>query len=306
MRSLIVGLFLFAHFLFAQPQPTPPPVDSMMHWRDATIALGKVVTTGNEKKFVVSGTAVVVAADDERACLLTAKHMVQNPETGANEQTLWMRMTSEKGEEEEPVPLTLFNKQGNQVWVGLPNNDLAVIPVPFDKIKVRPIHAVPLRDFAQSGDDVYQGAQVLVLGYPQFFRRPDETDPYSTSPIARSGIVAWTDPGDPVDRPFLVDSNLYGGNSGGPVFKVRQGFDRSGNFNVGNVGYTFIGIVSKGPRTAVGIQVGNDNVVRRNQITGQNEPYYANVPYVGGIAIIEPAAKARELITEVLHLPVAK
>jgi hypothetical protein len=66
MRPLIVGLFLFAHYLFAQAQSNSLPVDSMMHWRDATIALGKVVTTGPEKKFVVSGTAVVVAVDAQR------------------------------------------------------------------------------------------------------------------------------------------------------------------------------------------------------------------------------------------------
>jgi hypothetical protein len=148
-------------------------------------------------------------------------------------------------------------------------------------------------------EDVFQGAQILVLGFPQVFRNPDQTNPYSTLPIARTGIVAWTDPADPLGKPFLVDANLYGGNSGGPVFRVRNGFDKYGNFNLGTGGLEFIGIVSQGPTTPAPVIAGNGFVTQPNPQTGVPDNEYAIVPYVGGIGVVEPASKARQLLEQV-------
>jgi hypothetical protein len=114
-------------------------------------------------------------------------------------------------------------------------SDLAVISLPSPQLGFLPskVDGVFISDFAQSQDDIYQGAKVLVLGYPQFLRKPDDTNPYSTTPVARNGIIAWVDPSDPLSKPFLVDANLYGGNSGGPVFAVKNGFDKYGTFSIG-------------------------------------------------------------------------
>src|ERR1019366_3596896 len=143
---------------------------------------------------------------------------------------------------------------------------------------------------------VFQGAQVMVLGYPQVFNNPDRTNPYSTSPVARAGVIAWTDPADSLGKPFLVDANLYGGNSGGPVFRVKSGFDKFGSFNVGGPRLEFIGIVSDGPITAAPVITSSGIVTRPNPLTGLPENEVAAVPYVGGIGVIEPASKALELL----------
>ena len=201
-----------------------------------------------------------------------------------------------------PIQLSLFDPQGRNVWVALPNNDLAVIPLPFAQLTGKPISAVQVQDFASSPDDVFQGAQILVLGYPQVFRNPDRTNPYSTSPVARAGVIAWVDPNDPLGKPFLADANLYGGNSGGPVFRVKNGFDKFGNFNLGGRTLQFIGIVSRGPSTAAPVVTGNGFVTQPNPQTGIPENEYAIVPYVGGIGIIEPASKARALLESVFSV----
>lgn len=234
----------------SSPTPRPPCPDPGQFWRDATVALGQVVQIGGQSKFVVSGTGVIVALDDKRGCILTARHMLVDPATGMVTRFLWMRISTVHGEEEEPVPLSLFDPLGHNIWVALPDNDLAVIPIPFSAFAGRKISAVPVSNFVSNPDDIFQGAQVLVLGFPQVFRNPDQTNPYSTVPIARTGIVAWIDPTDPLGNPFLVDANLYGGNSGGPVFRVRNGFDKYGNFNIGTGGLEFIGIVSRGASCA--------------------------------------------------------
>jgi hypothetical protein len=286
--------------------PSQPPVaqaDPGAFWRDATVALGNLVTVGTESKFIVTGTAVVVALDTHRGCLLTARHMLIDPVNGQVTRSLWMRRTSEHGEEMPPIQLSLFDNQGRNIWIALPDNDLAVIPLPFAQLTGKPISAVQVQDFVSNSDDVFQGAQVLVLGYPQVFRRPDQTNPYSTSPIARAGVIAWTDPTDSLGKPFLVDANLYGGNSGGPVFRVKSGFDKFGNFNVGGPKLEFIGIVSQGPIMTAPVVAGNGVVTQPNPQTGIPENEYAVVPYVGGIGVIEPASKARALLQSVFATP---
>jgi hypothetical protein len=315
MKKLAISVFFVCSLRMLlgqapqQPLPPHPPIaqaDPGAFWRDATVALGNLVTIGAESKFIVTGSAVVVAFDDHRGCLLTAKHMLVDPANGQLTQSLWMRRTSEHGEEMPPIQLSLFDPQGKNIWIALPDNDLAVIPLPWAKLTGKPLSAVTIQDFVSDPDDVFQGAQILVLGYPQVFRNPDQTNPYSTSPIARTGVVAWTDPTDSLGKPFLVDANLYGGNSGGPVFRVKSGFNKYGSFNIGGPKLEFIGIVSKGPIMTATVVAGNGVVTQPNPQTGIPENEYAIVPYVGGIGIIEPASKARALLESVFATLPAK
>lgn|GEM_PF-885953 len=310
-RALIFALCVILCRTFYGQTPATPvspahqtsTADPGAFWRDATVALGEVVQIGSQSKFIVSGTAVVVALDEHRGCLLTARHMLVDPTTGQLTRALWMRRTTVHGEAMPPIPLTLFDNLGRTIWVTLPNNDLAVIPLPFAQLGNTPISAVEVKEFVSNADDVFQGAQVMVLGYPQVFRNPDQTNPYSTSPIARAGVIAWIDPADPLGKPFLVDANLYGGNSGGPVFRVKSGFDKFGNFVVGGTRFELIGIVSQGTNTTAPVSTGNGKVTVPNPVTGIQENEFAIVPYVGGIGIIEPASKALDLLKMVFPTP---
>ncbi len=278
------------------PNPSAPQVERLDPWRRATIALGVVVQDGKDSKFVTTGSGVIVSVDAHYGCLLTAKHMVLDPNTGKATPRLWMRFPSPDGRAEEPIPLDLFDQQGRNLWrTSEDGGDLAVIPLPVQAL-VRlgtPVPSVPLSDFADPKDDVFQGAPVLVLGYPQIVG-----EQYLSSPIARGGIVAWVNPKDPADEPFLVDANLYNGNSGGPVFRVRNGFDKYGNFMIGG-GLVLLGIVSKGPLQTAPIVSADGYVYHQNPATGAENPEVAVVANVGGIGIIEPASRARKLIKSV-------
>jgi hypothetical protein len=128
---------------------------------------------------------------------------------------------------------------GKDIWDSLSDmSDLAVVPLP-DLSSYTDLHAVSINDFGPTEDDVFQGAPILVLGYPPVIGEW----PLST-PIARSGIVAWTNPTNGLGSPFLIDANVFPGNSGSPVFHIRTGLGRSGNFTIGG-GFALIGILSQ-------------------------------------------------------------
>ncbi len=298
--SLVFAVLILARCGIAAPQATPPSIptapampaaaaDALDHWRRATIALGVVVQDGNVSKFVTLGSAVIVALDKSRGCLLTAKHMLVNPETGKSTPFLWMRLPSISGEDEKPIALTLFDAQGHNLWItSADTGDLALIPLP--DLRGRRIDAVWVSDFANPATDLFHGASVVVLGYPQIVG-----EAYLTFPIARGGIIAWIDPKDAAGQPFLVDANLYNGNSGGPVFRVRSGLTREGNMSIGG-GLSFLGIVSKGPLQEAPVVSAEGYVYHQNPVTKAQHPEFAIVANVGGIGIIEPASRARKLL----------
>ncbi len=274
------------------------PQEMLSHWRQATVALGVVIKDGNNAKFVTTGSAVIVALDSRHGCLLTAKHMVVNLDTGAVTPNLWVRFASLSGGEENPIPLTLFDQQGRNVWkTSSDGGDLAVIPLPQEAWSRKRVEAVSIADFADPKNDVFQGANVIVLGYPQIIG-----EAFLSSPIARGGIIAWVNPKDPGGEPFLVDANLYNGNSGGPVFRVRNGLDRFGNVNLGG-GLALLGIVSKGPLQNAPVISADGYVYHENAATGGKHKEVAVVANVGGIGIIEPASRARKLIEEAFANP---
>ena len=74
-------------------------------------------------------------------------------------------------------------------------------------------HGVFVEDIAKTAD-IFEGANVMVLGCG---------NEYLIRAITRAGIVAWMNPDDPYGKPFLIDANIYPGNSGGPVLKVPTG-----------------------------------------------------------------------------------
>jgi hypothetical protein len=176
-------------------------------------------------------------------------------------------------------------KDGHDLWFSPDGGDLAAIPVP-PLNKSWTIHALSEKDFG-GADDVYQGANILVLGYPNLISQD-----YLISPLARGGIVSWDDPVSPTSSPFLVDANLYPGNSGGPVFHVKTGLGRNGTFMISGGGAALIGIVSLGAVQNAQVFAGGVPITATNQQTGKVDTAQARVLGIGGIGVIEPISRA--------------
>jgi hypothetical protein len=290
-----------------QPAPVPPAKtqssDMLEHWRRATVALGQVYVIGGKKTFVTNGSAVIVAVSASQACLLTAKHMFFNPSEGYIPTQISMRLPQEGPVVEEDlgvvIPLII---NGQALWkTSRDESDLAVVQLP-DLSKYKNVNAVGLQDFGTS-DDVFQSASIMVLGYPGILG-----EHYQTTPIARGGMIAWTDPDNPDTKPFLVDANVFQGNSGGPVFHIRNGFDRHGNLNLGG-GFEFIGIMSQDAQEYSNVLVTNnvehklDKLNTPNPINQKPESILAEVKNIGGIGVVEPVAVIKELLEDAYGKP---
>jgi hypothetical protein len=180
-----------------------------------------------------------------------------------------------------------------QIWSSSVDGDVALVKAP-DLSQYWNVNVIPVAEFGQD-EEIYQGANVMTLGYPMI-PGPE----YLVSPIARGGIIAWVDPIDGLNKPFLIDSNIVHGNSGGPVFHIPTGLTRSGGFAI-STGMRFIGIVSKNATEDAPVHVGADPALRINGQTGKVEQYAASVENIGGIGIIEPVSRARALAQEKCH-----
>lgn len=263
--------------------------DFLDHYRRATVSIGQVVDDGGKQKYVTIGSGVLVT-DTKHIGLITAKHVVFDPKIGYVPSIMYIRVphgeiasASDLGIK---VPLV---ENGRNLWSSLPDeSDIAIVPIP-PLSKYGKIHAIDINSFG-GGNDLFQGAGVAVLGYPQVIG-----ESYLTTPLARAGIVSWIDPDGPMSKRFLIDANIVGGNSGGPVFHIRNGATRNGGIAVGG-GAAFIGIVVQGSFEQVGVKTKKVPQLTITDInTGEISPMITGMINSGGIGVVEPAEKVRKL-----------
>lgn len=304
MPHLVLATLLVLPCLRAQtPSPPKPPatetgpdVDVLHHLRRATVSLGLHQTIAGKEHFATVGSAVIVAWDDKHGCLLTAKHVFFDPTKSFFPTILYMRLPQSEPRSEDDLGVAVqLVVNGTNLWHGYDDADLATIGLP-DLSKYKDLHGISLSDFGGEGD-VFQGASVVVFGYPELLG-PE----FQTTPIARNGIIAWTDPNGRFNHTFLVDANVFNGNSGGPVFHLPTGISRTGGFVMGGAA-KLIGIVSKDAVEDAQVRVGQNPVRVTDQQTGVVTPMTAQVLNIGGIGIVEPALRAKKLIIDTFKLP---
>ncbi|MDS0849308.1 serine protease [Burkholderia cenocepacia] len=266
--------------------------DYLDHFRRATVSVGQVINDGGHERFATVGSAIIIAVDSSHGALITAKHVVFDPKTGYVPSQMYIRIPHGDSASDSDLGVKVqLVVNGKNLWKTLPDgSDIALVPLPnLSKYKV--VHAVNLSEFA-TREDLYQGGNVIVLGYPAVVG-----EDYLTTPLARTGIVSWTDPHDPMSKRFLIDANIYNGNSGGPVFHLAQGFNREGGLVIGG-GASFLGIVVQDTGERAKVKAHDHDVTITDPNTGEVSPMYAEVLNVGGIGIVEPAGKIKKLIEQ--------
>lgn len=138
-------------------------------------------------------------------------------------------------------------------------------------------------------DDVYEGEPVFVFGFPGVAGKD-----HLSRIVVRQGIVAWVNPNHPRENVFLVDANLYPGNSGGPVIRWPFGLTKDGKGNYLSGGeISLLGIVSEGIAQDIKSTISGPRVGRietHTQIAG-----------IGAIGVIEPASKVSKLLDLIQH-----
>ena len=290
MRQLgpIAALSLIAVALF--PTSVEAETDALAVLRGATVGVGRPIIDGTKLVFAPIGSAVLVKASAKRLCIVTAKHVFFNPSQGYAPDKLLIRLPKDaiSEDEDDGVEIELITNNKNN-WKSLDDgSDLAIIDAP-NLSKYFRRYAISVNQFGNEAD-IFQGATVVIIGYPGLL-----STYYAKTPILRGGLIAWVDPDGQYTKPFLVDANLFPGNSGGPVFRSKNGMEADGSIGLGG-GYSLIGIVSQGPRQFAPVRTGESPVVRQNPEGGPPVPALAEVLAVGGIGAIEPISKIKNLV----------
>jgi len=302
VRRLIPSIAPLLLVLSANAQQTTPitiPITEQqakqLSWLDytlwATCSIGTVETDKNTHKkfFFARGTGVLVRITSDRVYLVTAKHVFDEPEKNWHPNELRLRFKWQEDKsvfDELGIPLTFKDARGNPLWAKPSDgSDIAAVAAPSDIHDLNRIAIFP-EAFAKE-EDLYQGGSVVVLGYPGFVGNE-----YLVRAILRQGIVAWTSPIDPLKRPFMVDANLYPGNSGGPVMHVPGGIGMGGRLTNGGKP-TFLGIVSQAKSQEFPV------ILNGRPLTVQQQGGILTVPVIGGIGMIEPAGKILDFLQSI-------
>ena len=183
----------------------------------------------------------------------------------------------------------LLRRNGRPFFTASSEFDLAVIPVTADIVKrVMGVDdkwfAVHPQDFADQAS-TYDGEDVFVLGFPALVG-----EQYQQKALMRSGIIAWTDPSGPSEHDFLIDTRIFPGNSGGPVFSSAAGVNRDASISTGKP-IKLLGLVSQTinakPDVAFGVRL----------------PENAMVMGAAGVGVIEPAQELLKLMVKAEQTP---
>jgi hypothetical protein len=174
-------------------------------------------------------TGFVVLCEDGQSengatpVLITSVHVLET--LGKGPLVMAFRQPGEKGEEPEVSLLAYLPgsmEDRKNFYVRHPLHDVAAIRLRFPPEIANQVPMTSIlsrRKLAANPARVRAGDEVLFLGYPETFPGTE-----GAMPILRSGRVAsYTGTGAASGNRFLINADVYPGDSGGPVFAVRHG-----------------------------------------------------------------------------------
>lgn len=284
-------------------------------WRAATVAIGSIQQadirsrTGRvstKKFFAVVGTGVLFSLHGPRrqdTWLVTAKHVFLDPPDHWQPSTLAIVFPQTPGrgmKQGLEIPLQL-TEAGRRCWYPHPDKavDLACLPLSLTMRQPKPgastmrqpksgtSSSIAWMDIATTAE-LYEGVPIMVLGYPAAFDIPD-----SPRAIVRQGIVSWVSPTRPGSEVFLIDSHVFPGNSGGPVFRLPTTMDREGHLTAGGA-VTLLGIVTQARIQSLPLLAGGNHVDLYLQ--GKTRPEPLLTPSFLGLGLVEPAYRIKQLL----------
>lgn len=170
--------------------------------------------------------------------LVTANHVLNDIKTDTA--TLFLRKVLNKKFLRLPYTIKI-RENGKPLWIKHPEVDVAAMNVPLPKelrITLLPTFFLAT-DSLISEFEIHPGDELLCLGYPYGLSAND-----AGFPILRSGKIA-SYPITPTRevKSFLYDFQVFGGNSGGPVYFIDQNRRYKGSVHIGEVRF-IMGIVS--------------------------------------------------------------
>lgn len=196
------------------------PVDLSVDMIKATVQLEQPLGDGG--RTVGTGFLVNDRAPDgrPRTILVTAAHVLEKMPAG--EARIGYRFQAPDGAwKYAPQPLTIRKAGGAPAWVQHPSRDVAALEIAAPPQFAAA--AIPLAWLA--GDETFTrigvapGDEMMALGFPLGLSANQ-----AGFPILRSGKVASYPLAPSAEFPtFLLDFNVFPGNSGGPIYVSGRG-----------------------------------------------------------------------------------
>jgi hypothetical protein len=255
--------------------------------RRATLALGLITKDEAGINRFTSGAAAVLLKDSSnRVFIATALHVFENPAERWAPDSLQVRgwKDEKKTRYEDFGSVLQLRKNGVPLYTASRQFDLAVIPAPQEILQriadENHIATVYGPDWIGTPSEIYDGADVFILGYPALVGAQ-----VSQRALMRSGTIAWADSSHLADHEFYVDGRIIPGNSGGPVFASAAGITRSAGIESGKA-TKLLGIVSQPMTTQPELALGAH---------GPRDP---SAPTSAGVGVIEPAHALIDLMAQ--------
>jgi len=176
-----------------------------------------------------------------RVYLVTNKHVLRG------NQQIFLRLNPKALNKPKGYALELINKEGDKLWKGHYSKkvDVAVIPVNFPLFQTENMQVSYFMDSQHTADGkkmedkgLAEGDSVFALGFPVSL-----VGDKSNSVIVRGGTIARIrDTFKNPLEPFIIDTTVFPGNSGGPVVNKPEIVSIQGTQAVGDA--NLIGIIA--------------------------------------------------------------
>lgn len=180
-----------------------------------------------------------VSTNFARFVLVTAAHVLNDIKS--DQATLFLRV--QKGDSFEKLPISINIRSNTQpLWIQHSNADVAVMPIALpNKVDLHLISTDLIASDKQLTDfEVRPGDELVVLGFPLGSESND-----AGFPILRSGrIASYPLVPTTTTKTFLLDFQVFPGNSGGPVLLLSENRIYGGGMHAGRI-QMILGVVSQ-------------------------------------------------------------
>ncbi len=206
--------------------------------KKTVVFLGDVVEdrSTHNKSINLYGTGFLVKIQ-EIYYLVTAKHIIKDPDTGAlRDGGMFVFLNAKKGNINfRKIEEIKKNFKVDWVFHSNPDVDIAIIPWPLDMAN-DDVRVVPEELFTKS-DRIFELYDIFFISF-----QPGIDMTTKISPVFKTGTISLVNS----DKTFYINASAFPGNSGSPVFlkpSPSRFDDPSFLIGGGNLDGTFIGMV---------------------------------------------------------------
>lgn len=282
LRLASLAIFLLGVFMStAIPSygDTPTDINTVMMRSTFKIEGGGTLGT-----IFIMGAPDPAAPDRVRFVLITATHVLRDiPGPSAV-----LHLRRRKGATFERLPFAIpIRDKGLPLWTSHPDLDVSVMPVALPLEADLPLASTDLlaTDDMLAALEIRPGDTLVALGFPFGAESSDVGFPVLRSARISSYPILPT----VSTKTLLLDSPLFPGNSGGPVFLYSENRVMKGGTHIG-VSQCMVGVVSE-ERTVDERLQGIDQVtVKKHRL---------------GLAVVVHAAFVRQLVGQLFQKPSA-